>query len=164
MAKAKVKKAPVKKAAPGTRFSKRIQNAICAYLVRGLSVELICKKEQMPSVKTYYQWRKTKDEFREETDKAKVDGCDAIAEEIFSIADDSRNDYMEVYDKETGDTKRVVDREVVARSKLRVDARTWYLSKIMPAKYGDRLEVKHEASDDLAAMLKAGRERAHNRH
>jgi hypothetical protein len=35
----------------------------------------------------------------------------------------------------------VLDHEHVQRSRLRVDARKWLLSKLLPKQYGDRVEV-----------------------
>ncbi len=65
-----------------------------------------------------------------------------IAEEIMDIADEGVNDLMtiargdEVYEQE--------NKEVVNRSKLRVDARKWLLSKLDPKKYGDKLEIENK--------------------
>lgn len=39
---------------------------------------------------------------------------------------------------------KTVTADMIERSKLQVDARKWYLSKVMPKKYGD--QVKHEVT------------------
>jgi hypothetical protein len=70
---------------------------------------------------------------------ARDQGLDAMAEELLDVADDGRNDWMEL--ERRGKVERVVDREAVARSQLRVDTRKWYLSKLAPKRYGDRLDV-----------------------
>ncbi|HEY1863793.1 MAG TPA: hypothetical protein VGG77_08915 [Roseiarcus sp.] len=58
------------------------------------------------------------------------------------IADDSRDDYME--------TKHgpVVNSEAINRSRLRVDARKWAMSKMLPKKYGDKIETKVTGDPD----------------
>jgi hypothetical protein len=56
-------------------------------------------------------------------------------DEIIEIADDSSND-----DKIT-EFGTVENKEWVNRSRLRIDARKWALSKMMPKKYGDKLDV-----------------------
>ncbi|EDT6018112.1 DNA packaging protein, partial [Salmonella enterica subsp. enterica] len=66
----------------------------------------------------------------------------AIAEELFDIADDGTNDWMEKLDKDGEAIGYQLNGEHVQRSKLRIDTRKWYLSKIMPKKYGDR--IQHE--------------------
>lgn len=67
---------------------------------------------------------------------------DAFAEEIIEISDDGTNDWME---RQIGDgeTITVADHDHISRSKLRVDARKWLMSKMMPKKYGDKQEVAH---------------------
>jgi hypothetical protein len=35
------------------------------------------------------------------------------------------------------------DHEVINRSRLRVDTRKWYASKVLPKKYGDSSTLKH---------------------
>jgi hypothetical protein len=52
---------------------------------------------------------------------------------LFSIADDGKND---TYEDDEGRTR--TDHDVIARSRLRVDTRKWYLSKVLPKIYGDR--------------------------
>lgn len=60
-----------------------------------------------------------------------------MAEEIITIADDSTGD---VIVGEDGNEQ--TNHERVARSRLRVDARKWYASKLAPKRYGER--VQHE--------------------
>jgi hypothetical protein len=60
-----------------------------------------------------------------------------LAEEIITIADDSSGDVI-VDD----DGNEQTNHERVARSRLRVDARKWYASKLAPKRYGDK--VTHE--------------------
>jgi len=68
-------------------------------------------------------------------------GLDAMADEVFEIADDGRNDWIERLSKR-GEPYVALNDEAIARSRLRFDARRWYLSKLAPKKYGDR--VTHE--------------------
>jgi hypothetical protein len=53
---------------------------------------------------------------------------------VFDISDDARNDYA-VDDN----GNRIVDHEHINRSRLRVDTRKWYASKVLPKIYGDKL-------------------------
>jgi hypothetical protein len=41
-----------------------------------------------------------------------------------------------------------------------VDSRKWLLSKLIPAKFGDKLAIEHNDGDALLTALRAGRERA----
>jgi hypothetical protein len=58
--------------------------------------------------------------------------ADYMAEEILEIADDGRNHWTK---REDGSA--AVNAEVVQRSRLRVDARKWLMSKLQPKKYGN---------------------------
>ncbi|MRT15310.1 hypothetical protein GJV07_24135 [Enterobacteriaceae bacterium RIT711] len=61
--------------------------------------------------------------------------AEILAEEIIEIADDSSGDVF-VDD----DGREQTNHERVARSRLRVDARKWYASKLAPKRYGDRIQ------------------------
>ncbi len=60
-----------------------------------------------------------------------------MAEEIVEIADDGRNDWMEVMSKDGESIGWRLNGEAVQRSRLRVDARKWLMSKLLPKKYGE---------------------------
>lgn len=77
--------------------------------------------------------------------RARDAGLDTLADEVFEIADDGTNDYVE---KETKKGKEIVfDGEHVQRSRLRFDARRWYLSKLAPKKYGERVATEISGPD-----------------
>ena len=68
--------------------------------------------------------------------RAKELQMEFMADQIQAIADDGSNDtYID------GDGKTKVDYDNIQRSKLRVDTRKWLMSKLLPKKYGDRLDV-----------------------
>lgn len=60
-------------------------------------------------------------------------------EELLDIADDGSNDFMTIVkgNKEYD----IENKEVTNRSRLRVDTRKWYLSKVLPKKFGDHLDL-----------------------
>ncbi|CAB3624608.1 hypothetical protein LMG3431_00041 [Achromobacter pestifer] len=61
-------------------------------------------------------------------------GLDVMADQCIQIADDGQNDS---YTDDEG--RKRTDFDVIARSKLRFDARRWYLSKLAPKRYGERI-------------------------
>jgi len=61
--------------------------------------------------------------------------ADKMAEDILRIADDGAND---TYQTENGEA---TNHDVIARSRLRVDARKWLAAKMAPKKYGEKLAV-----------------------
>lgn len=81
-------------------------------------------------------------DFREQYMRARETQADVLAEEIVEIADDGRNDWMEINDPDNPGYK--FNGEHSARSRLRVDARKWFASKVAPKKYGDKIEATHQ--------------------
>lgn len=65
--------------------------------------------------------------------------ADAVFDELFEIADDGTNDWMERNAEENRGWQE--NGEALGRSRLRVDARKWALGKMNPRKYGERLDL-----------------------
>lgn len=132
---------------PGGRpssYTNEVAEAICLRLAEGESLRMVCSDEAMPDKQTVLRWIARFDEFRDQYAKAKLQGAEALAEEMFDIADDASNDWMERFGKDGESLGWQLNGEAVQRSRLRIDTRKWYLSKIMPKKYGDRLEIENK--------------------
>lgn len=69
--------------------------------------------------------------------------AELLADELFSIADDGKNDTQK--DEESGAI--FTNHDVINRSRLRVDTRKWYLSKVLPKIYGDKLDMNLAGKD-----------------
>ena len=70
-----------------------------------------------------------------------------MADEIMNIADDGTNDWIEQNGDEAARTAYKYNGEAVARSRLRVDARKWVAAKLLPKKYGEKVDVAHYGPD-----------------
>ncbi len=125
-----------------TDYTKELGNAICDRISLGESVRNIVKSEEMPSSSTIYRWLldEDKQEFWEQYEKARNIQAELMFEELLEIADDGRND---IYTRENNDgsTYDVTNTDVISRSRLRVDTRKWYLSKVLPKKFGEKMDV-----------------------
>lgn len=66
-------------------------------------------------------------------------GLDEMADDVVEISDDGKNDWMQSNDPDNPGYR--LNGEHQARSRLRVDTRKWYLSKLAPKRYGDKLEL-----------------------
>jgi hypothetical protein len=67
--------------------------------------------------------------------------ADAVFDDLFEIADDGTNDWME---RNAEENKGWVENgEALGRSRLRVDARKWALARMNPRKYGDKITQEH---------------------
>ncbi len=143
-------------------YTSELAEAICLRLAEGESLRSICRDDVMPDKATVLRWIARHDLFRDQYVRAKEQGAEALAEEMFEIADDGSNDWMEQLDNEGAAVGYKLNGEHVQRSKLRIDTRKWYLSKILPKKYGDRIQqdVTVDVKDGLAEKMAAARERA----
>lgn len=72
--------------------------------------------------------------------RAREIGYQSMADDILDIADESGGDIKT--DLESGSVS--MDAEFVARSRLRVDARKWLLSKALPKVFGDKVALTGE--------------------
>ncbi|AGO47355.1 phage terminase small subunit [Cellulophaga phage phi19:1] len=93
-------------------------------------------KDVLPSRRLFNKWLSEDDNLSTQYACACEERADSIFEEILDIADESTRDK-----KVLEDGREVVDSEVVQRSRLRIDARKWMLSKMQPKKYGDKVDV-----------------------
>ncbi len=85
--------------------------------------------------------------------RARERQADKLVDDMVAIADDGRND---TFINDRGE--RVVDQDIVARSRLRIDARKWLAGK-MSKRYGDKQEIEHKGAftvtmtkDDLSVI------------
>jgi hypothetical protein len=126
---------------------------VLARIEDGELVTDACVAESMSKL-TLYAWRDATDANKVRYARAREAQADKIAEDAMVIADDA-----------SGDTRYgprdalIPDSEYQSRSRLRFDARRWYLSKIAPRTYGDKLDVtsggKPLSRDQMANMTAA---------
>ncbi len=128
-----------------------LEDRICQAIASNtLGLKWICKQNpDFPTPMTIFRWLADdeKKDFRYKYARAKEQQAELIADEILSIADDGSNDFMTIV---RGDESyEVENKELTNRSKLRVQARQWLLSKILPKKYGDKLELAGDPENPI---------------
>lgn len=99
----------------------------------------------MPARSTVYRWLSKNPRFSDQYAQARELLVEAWADEIIDIADDGTTDYVTKTGR-NGHEYEAVDQEHIQRSRLRVDARRWLLSKLNPGQYGDHIEHHHDGS------------------
>lgn len=118
-------------------FTQEIADAICGEIAEGKSLRAVLRdNEDLPAASTVCRWLAQNQEFQKQYARAREAQADALFDEILGIADDGRNDS---YTDEEGNER--TNHDVIARSRLRVDARKWMAGKLRPKVYGDKLEV-----------------------
>ena len=135
-----------------TIYSDELATTICARIASGESVRSICQDDDMPVKSTVMLWLIDGEHqfFSDQYAKARQIQAETLADELFDIADDGTNDWMKRTGKD-GEEAYILNGEAVARSRLRVDTRKWFLSKVLP-----RFSEKQEGpstSDKLAEAL-----------
>ena len=111
---------------------------ICQRIEEGESLRKILKDSDMPSSRTFFKWIHNDELKVKQYALALEYRADVMFEEILDIADDKSNDTL-INDEGV----ERPNSEWINRSRLRVDARKWMLSKMLPKKYGDKQETTH---------------------
>jgi hypothetical protein len=124
-----------------TLYSEALADQICARLAEGASLRSICKAKGMPACSTVFGWLRSDKAFLEQYARAREAQADALFDEILEIADDGRRDYRQTK------SGREFDHEHVQRARLRIDTRKWIASKLLPKKYGDKVDLSHSGPD-----------------
>lgn len=120
-----------------------LKATICERIADGKSLRQILEAQDMPASSTVFKWLAEDASFAEQYARARDAQADAVFDDILSIADDGRNDWMEKQDADGNNIGWLVNGEAVRRSQLRIDARKWMAGKLKPKKYGDRLDLHH---------------------
>lgn len=122
---------------PGVVYSDGLLASILDRVANGESLSSVCDADDMPSRKSFFQWVKDNPEIQAQYEFAIQMRADKLAEDILAIADDGIGD---TYTDADGNER--TNQDVIARSRLRVDARKWLASKMAPKKYGDKTEAE----------------------
>lgn len=127
-----------------SKFTTQLADEICRRMTEGESLRSICAGDDMPATSAVMRWVSEKPDFQEQYARAMEARADAIFDEMFDIADDGQNDWMERNGEDNEGWS--VNGEHVQRSKLRIDARKWALARMSPKKYGDKITNAHEGN------------------
>lgn len=103
-----------------------LADEICERIANGESLRSICKDDYMPDASSVYRWLDGYEDFREQYAHARAKQADTYADQIVTIAD-------------TADDAN--------KARLKIDARKWVASKLLPKKYGERTTTTHEGGE-----------------
>ena len=144
--------------APPVRYSAALAERICERLAGGESLKAICSDTGYPKTQAVIEWvQKDKEGFAGQYARAREIGYTLLADEIISIADTPQIGAKSV-SKATG--VEITEGDRIEHRRLQVDTRKWMLSKMLPKVYGDKQQVEHSGSIDIASTLLAARKRS----
>ena len=117
--------------APPRIYTRELSDDVLTRLADGISLAEICRAPDMPSRTSVWEWiRDDVDGFAGRYAHARETQAHALVDDLMRIADDATEDPQ--------------------RSRLRLDARKWAASKILPKVYGDKTIL---AGDETAPLV-----------
>lgn len=142
-------------------YDPEIARVILERLSDGETLNEVCRTPGMPKPSTVRRWDLDDvDGFAAQYARARILGYLQMADDLTDIMDDGRNDWMArqmANESEDSPAKIAwqVNGEHVSRSRLRVDARKWLLSKALPKIYGDKLALTNPDGGILEVKMVA---------
>jgi hypothetical protein len=117
-----------KRGGRATIYSEEAAEAICTWLTEGKSLLAYCKQDGTPARATVFNWLDANPSFAMKFSQARDRGIDAVAE----LAHDAATENLPP--------------DQVPSARLAFDARRWFVAKLAPSRYGDRVNLKAEVS------------------
>jgi hypothetical protein len=126
-----------------SQYGDHIKDQICNGLMEGLSLRELCRRDGFPPESTVRTWilKDSDPEFTAQYARAREVQTERFADELIELADSKQGDIETVYN-EDGSTYERVNREVIERNRLQIETRKWVISKILPKKYGDKVNLE----------------------
>ena len=110
-------------------YSEKLVDRMLEEIASGRSVIGLCREEEWtPNAETWYRWLYKIEGLSNRYAQAKSVQSEREADIILDIADNATNQDYQV-------------------ARLRVDARKWIASKLLPNKYGERTQIDHSSTD-----------------
>lgn len=131
----------------------KIFTTVFERMTKGEALRNVLKEKDMPDPVTFYKWLELEEDKIKQYAHASQARADSIFEDMLTIADDQEHDK---YKDEDG--KEHTNHNVIQRSRLRVDTRKWYLSKLAPKKYGEKLELSGDPDRPVVPMTSEERD------
>ena len=120
-----------------TIYSPQLGARLCEIVAEGETIQTACKLLNIPRT-DITRWMNYHPDFERSLAKAKFLSADALADQLLDIAE-------EIPD--------------VHRARLKSENLKWYVSKLAPARYGERLDLNVTQQVDVGAALMAARAR-----
>ena len=111
-----------------------IFDEICSKIIEGKSLRTALKELDNIPPKTFFVWLREDENKCKQYAQATEERAEMMFEDMFDIADEEP-------DRIETKTGYVIDSGHIQNKRVRIDTRKWALSKMMPKKYGDKIDV-----------------------
>ena len=138
------------------KYTPRLAQKLCYRLMMGESLTEICKDPKMPSKMIISKWLSLPKyaEFREAYYHARRVQAEFLVDQVFDIANDTKDDWQETFDRNGKPNGFKPNNEAIQRSKLKIDTIKWYAGKMVRRIYGEHADVTLDVGSDLAQLLR----------
>lgn len=126
-------------------YTPELAKLICDKIAMGIPLAHICRVDGMPTESTVRGWAVDDYQgFYAMYARSRRILAEHYIDEIMDISDDGTNDWVarqSTSEKGGGvEDGKVLNQDHLQRSKLRVDTRKWFASKVFPKVYGDKVQ------------------------
>jgi len=115
-----------------TKYTPELASKICKEIALGKSLRAVCRADDMPDISTIYDWFPLYEDFTKQYEKACKDRAEAQYEDLNEINEEAIQ-YAKTSDFNV--------QAVMTAYKMKSDNMKWSMSKMIPKKYGDKLDV-----------------------
>lgn len=130
-----------------------IVDTVCKRIIEGEAVRNILKEKDMPDFTTWLNWMKDEGKSKQYA-RAMELRAEIMFEEILRIADTPQEG---ITIKETDRGTEITKGDMIQHRRLQIDARKFMLAKMMPKKYGDKLETENHHTGEITITRKIKR-------
>ncbi len=103
-------------------FNQKTGDKICLHIIEGLSLRSICALPEMPTLKTIMNWVSKDTEFLQQYTQARQMQADIKFDDLKDLAKTANPDNVQCV-------------------RLQIDTAKWELSKTLPKKYGEKIDI-----------------------
>jgi hypothetical protein len=150
------KRAPASKDVHPVRDMAALCDGVLSGMKNGMSTTKSCEAAGLP-FSTFLDQVDKSSELAERYTHARAVLLERMADEIVHISDTPVMGTKSV-SKATG--LEITEGDMTDHRRLQVESRKWLLARLMPKKYGEKQQVEHSGSVDIAAGILEARKRA----
>ena len=121
-----------------TTYKTEIADEICEWLMSGKSLRSYCDQPGKTPFTTVLGWLRdeSNEEFRTKYARARETQAEVLADELMQIADEDKIDALKLQ-----------------HDKMKIETRQWIASKLLPKKYGNRMEFEDVSKNQRKLVI-----------
>lgn len=125
-------------------YSPELAAKICDEIAGGRSMRSICQDEGMPSKTSVLRWLANNEDFQKLYIAAKAMQAEGFADELIELADTPREGKKIV---RKGKLVETTTGDMIEHRKLQVSTRQWMIERLLPKKYGTKIQQEITGRD-----------------